>query len=151
MRFRNVEEDRGCLSLYEGISGKDNDIEEAVQFCAKEALIDPRYLPVRQEESADLYTNISVFGSWEKMTSPYDFQPGLHSLLLVDESGEKTLLQASIALERNYTREEFLARLSNKAELGFDGWKKNNLHFYRAKTITYTGFTSIESDSFTSS
>lgn len=151
VRFRNVEEDRGCLSLYEGISGKDNDIEEAVQFCAKEALIDPRYLPVRQEESADLYTNISVFGSWEKMTSPYDFQPGLHSLLLVDESGEKTLLQASIALERNYTREEFLARLSNKAELGFDGWKKNNQHFYRAKTITYTGFTSIESDSFTSS
>ena len=140
VRFRNAEEDRGCLSLYEGISGKDDDIDGAVKYCAKEALVDPRYLPVRPEESADLYINISVFGAWKEMTSPYDFQPGLHSLILVDETGEKTLLQAAIALERSYTREEFLARLSNKAGLGFDGWKNNALHFYRAQTITYSDF-----------
>ena len=142
VRFRNAEEDRGCLSLYEGIKGTDGDIEQAVKYCAKEALVDPRYIHVRREELPSLYTNISLFGAWEKMESPYDFQPGLHSLLLVDETGEKTLLQATIALERNYTREDFLARLSNKAGLGFDGWKKNALHFYRAETISYTDYSS---------
>lgn len=136
VRFRNAEEDRGCLSLYEGV--KEEDLEKAVQFCTKEALVDPRYSYIRPEELADLYTNISIFGKWEEISGPFDFEPGLHSLILEDEKGEKTLLQASIALERNYTREDFLARLSNKAGLGFDGWKKNALHFYRAQTITYT-------------
>ena len=138
VRFRNVEEDRGCLSLYRGVS--QSDLEKAVQFCAKEALVDPRYISIKFEELADLYTNISVFGMWEEMNSCYDFVPGLHSLILEDTNGDKTLLQASIALERNYTREEFLARLSNKAGLGFDGWKKNALHFYRAQTVTYTEY-----------
>ena len=138
VRFRNAEEDRGCLSLYEGVC--EADFEQAVKYCAKEALVDPRYIPVSSEELADLYTNISVFGMWEQMSSCYDFVPGLHSLILEDETGEKTLLQAAIALERNYTREEFLSRLSNKAGLGLDGWKKNALHFYRAQTITYTEY-----------
>ena len=138
VRFRNAEEDRGCLSLYRGVS--EADLEMAVQFCAKEALVDPRYVPVRPEELADLYTNISVFAMWEEMSSCYDFVPGVHSLILEDSDGEKTLLQATIALERNYTREEFLARLSNKAGLGLDGWKNNALHFYRAPTVTYTDY-----------
>lgn len=136
VRFRNAEEDRGCLSLYEGVA--EEDFEQAVQFCTKEALVDPRYSYIRPEELADLYTNISIFGKWEEIESPLDFEPGLHSLILEDEKGEKTLLQAAIALERNYNREDFLVRLSNKAGLGFDGWKKNALHFYRAQTITYT-------------
>jgi len=136
VRFRNAEEDRGCLSLYEGI--KEADLEKAVQFCTKEALLDPRYSHIRPEEACELFINISIFGKWEEISGPFDFEPGLHSLILEDENGEKTLLQASIALERNYTREDFLARLSNKAGLGFDGWKKNALHFYRAQTITYT-------------
>ena len=143
VRFRNKDEDRGCLSLYEGIAEKD--ILQAVSFCTQEALTDPRYTEIRPEERAELFTNISVFGTWEEMNSPLDFVPGLHSLIVEDESGEKTLLQASIALERNYSREDFLARLSNKAGLGFDGWKKNALHFYRAQTITYTDYDSISS------
>jgi AMMECR1 domain-containing protein len=138
VRFRNAGEDRGCLSLYEGVA--EDELEEAAEFCAKEALVDPRYLHIRPEELPELYTNISIFGKWEEMDGPFDFEPGFHSLIIEDESGEKTLLQATIALERNYSREEFLARLSNKAGLGFDGWKKNALHFYRAYTITYTDY-----------
>ena len=135
VRFRNSEEDRGCLSLYAGLLYED--IPEAVQYCAKEALIDPRYRDIQPEEEAGLITNISVFADWQKMTSSLDFTPGLHSILLEDTAGEKTLLQAAIALERNYNREEFLARLSNKAGLGLEGWKKEGIRFYKADTITY--------------
>ena len=135
VRFRNSEEDRGCLSLYTGIVYED--IPEAVQYCAKEALIDPRYRNIQPEEESSLITNISVFADWQEMSSCFDFTPGVHSLLMEDAEGEKTLLQAAIALERNYNREEFLARLSNKAGLGFEGWKKEGMRFYKADTITY--------------
>ncbi len=138
VRFRNSEEDRGCLSLYTGIIYED--MEKAVQYCTKEALVDPRYTNIRQEEEKSLITNISVFSDWESMNSCYDFTPGLHSLLLEDSTGEKTLLQAAIALERNYSCEAFLSRLSNKAGLGFDGWKDEGLKFYKARTITYSAF-----------
>lgn len=135
VRFRNFEEDRGCLSLYTGIVYED--IPEAVQYCAKEALIDPRYKNIQPEEESSLITNISVFADWQEMRSCFDFTPGVHSLLMEEPDGEKTLLQAAIALERNYNRKEFLARLSNKAGLGFDGWKKEGIRFYKADTITY--------------
>ena len=136
VRFKNQDEDRGCLSLYSGIVYED--IPDAVRYCAKEALIDPRYRNIQPEEKDSLITNISIFSDWEIMDSCLDFEPGLHSLLLEDKDGEKTLLQAAIALERNYTREEFLARLSNKAGLGLNGWKGEGLKFYKARTLTYS-------------
>ena len=138
VRFRNSEVDRGCLSLYTGILYED--INEAIQYCAQEALVDPRYMNIQPEEESSLITNISVFSDWEGMKSCFDFTPGLHSLLLEDSNGEKTLLQASIALERNYSREEFLSRLSNKAGLGGNGWKNEGLKYYKALTITYSAF-----------
>jgi len=136
VRLRNMEEDRGCLSLYSGI--KYEDIAAAIQYCTQEALVDPRYPWIQAEEAPALFTNISIFSDWEEMSSAYDFVPGLHSLLLETGDGEKTLLQTAIALERNYTREEFLSRLSNKAGLGFDGWRNENLKFYKSASITWT-------------
>ena len=135
VRFKNYYEDRGCLSLYAGIAYED--IPPAIQFCTKEAMIDPRYTKILPSEKNDLITNISIFSDWESMNDCFDFEPGLHSLLLEDSTGEKTLLHAAIALERNYTREEFLARLANKGGLGLEGWKAPDLKFYKAKTITY--------------
>ena len=61
-----------------------------------------------------------------------------YSLILEESNGEKTLLQAAIALERNYNHKDFLSRLSNKAGLGFEGWKTDGIKFYKAKTLTYT-------------
>lgn len=136
VRFRNSFEDRGCLSLYTGVL--EEDIFDAVKYCTMEALVDPRYSRIQSEEAGDLFTNISIFSEWQEMTGYDDFEPGLYSLLLEDTDGEKTLLQSAIALERNYTREEFLVRLSNKAGLGFDGWKKEGVKFYKAQTITFT-------------
>ena len=72
------------------------------------------------------------------MSSSLDFEPGLHSLLLQTPDGEITLLQAAIALEREYTKEEFLQRLSNKAGLGFEGWQNPDNKYLRARTITFT-------------
>lgn len=136
VRLRNKDTDRGCLALYKGIVFED--IQAAVQYCTKEALIDPRYADVVPQEMDDLFINLSVFDEWEEMTSCLDFEPGLHSLLLQTPDGETTLLQAAIALEREYSKEEFLQRLSNKAGLGLDGWQNTGNKYFRARTITYT-------------
>ncbi|WP_407427773.1 AMMECR1 domain-containing protein [Treponema sp.] len=139
VRFKTISEDRGCLSLYKGIS--ESEIEQAVSFCAQKACIDPRYSSIQKSEQEELFTNISIFGKWQELSFPEDFIPGSDSLILEEADGEKTLLQAAIALERNYTQEEFLSRLSNKASLGFDGWQKDGLKFYKAKTLSFTNKT----------
>ncbi len=136
VRFRNNDVDRGCLSLYEGISQED--IPLAIEYCAQEALTDPRYENITPAEQADLFTNISIFDRWEKMDSCFDYTPGKDSLILQTPDGEKTLLQAAIALEHEYSKEIFLGRLSNKAGLGLNGWKEADLIFYKADTITFT-------------
>ena len=135
-RFINSGIDRGCLSLYRGISV--NDFEKAIKFCAQEASHDPRYPPILSSKAENLSVNISIFSDWEEISSPLDFIPGFHSLIIEDESGEKTLLQSAIALERNYPREQFLSRLTKKAGLGEDAWKSEKLRFFRADTICFT-------------
>ena len=136
VRFRNEDVDRGCLALYKGVSF--NDIPMAVQYCTKEAITDPRYPNIVEKEMDNLFINLSIFDEWEEMSSSLDFEPGLHSLLLQTPDGEITLLQAAIALEREYTKEEFLQRLSNKAGLGFEGWQNPDNKYLRARTITFT-------------
>ena len=136
VRFTDSGIDRGCLSLYRGIAREDFD--SAIKYCAQEAAHDPRYSPILKETSKNLAANISIFSEWEEMTDALDFIPGKHSLIVETESGEKTLLQAAIALERGYTREQFLSRLTRKAGLGEDAWKHGKLKFSRADTINFT-------------
>jgi len=120
--------DRGCLSLYEGVS----DIEEAVQYCVQAAAKDPRYPPVFAKERPELEVELSIFGPWHVMKDPMDFRPGLDSLLL-EEGGRTTLLQSSLAVERRYDRSAFLTVLARKA--GLNGWNAPGIIFKRAATI----------------
>ena len=133
VRFKTAETDRGCLSLYGGMT----EMTDAVSYCAQEAQHDPRYTNISAGET--LFINISLFGPWQQMSSPLDFTPGQDSVLMEDvATGERTLLQGAIALEHNYSREAFLSRLSHKAGLGFDGWKNEGIRFWKAPTLTNT-------------
>ncbi len=122
--------DRGCFALYRGLA----DPVTAVAYLVQLAADDPRYKEVLASEKPNIDLEISVFGTWHEMEEPYDFRPGLDSLLLMDGT-RTTLLQAPIAAERGYGREEFLSRLSNKAGLGLEGWTQPGLRFARATTI----------------
>ena len=138
--MENYEKDRGCIALYYGLN--DSNIESAIKYCTFEACNDTRYYPVQKDEIDDLYVNISVFSKWEKMSSPYDFVPGVDAVLVVNENAEnendyKTLLQPAIALERNYDKDDFLKCLCNKAKITQDAYKTYDLEFYKSKTISY--------------
>lgn len=132
VRLLNSGLDRGCLALYRNAG----DADQAVAWCISQAARDPRYAIVRKDESEKLFIELSVFGPWHDIQNPEDFRPGFDSLLM-DDFGKKTLLQASVAVERHYDRQRFLQALATKAGLGKIGWQNPGLRFQRACTLWY--------------
>jgi AMMECR1 domain-containing protein len=133
IRIKDGRIDRGCLALYTRVK----DPQAAVRYCALAALDDPRYPRVRQEELPRLELEISLFGAWQKMNNARDFRLGLDSVL-VEKDGERTLLQASLANERQYAQEGFLKTLHKKAGLKADGEAVTGACYWRAATLART-------------
>lgn len=130
VRFASGWEDRGCLSFYSGV---DDPVAACTLAAVSAAFFDPRYEPVRADELEELEVEVTVFGEFIDIDDPMDFIPGLDSLLL-DAEGERTLLQASLASERNLSRIQFLSTLTRKAGLGPNDWKEVRL--LRAPTVS---------------
>jgi uncharacterized protein len=126
--------DRGCLAWYKN-SG---DMNLFAAYCAAEALSDPRYEPLRQEEAEDTILELLIFGEWEDMSKPTDFYPGSHNLWLTDGL-KNTILQASVASQRHYSKKVFLEKICIKAGLDKNAWKKNkNLVWRRSPAVWIT-------------
>ena len=140
VRFRTSETDRGCLALY----GGHMELLPLVPVCVQRAVRDERYAPIARDEIPSLFVNISVFSPWKPMADALDFVPGMDSLILQEPDGERTLLQSAVAMERGYSKEQFLSRLSNKAGLGLDGWKDENLRFFKSPTLAWTTAASVK-------
>jgi AMMECR1 domain-containing protein len=133
VRVTDPNVDRGCLAWYRGVAQP----EPVLAWCASQALVDPRYPPVRANEAPGLSVEVSVFGPWRPLADPKAFRLGWDSLLLV-ANGQKTLLQSSLAVERGYDVDVFLERLSRKAGLGPDGWKAKGVTFLSSATLFLT-------------
>lgn len=132
VRFLSGGIDRGCLAIWRGI----DDFDPAVSWCATGALNDPRYPSIRSDELDQLEIELSIFGPWEVMDHPQSFRPGVDSILLESSRGA-TLLQASLARDRQYDDVSFLQTISAKAGIGRDGWKDESIRLYRAVTRIY--------------
>lgn len=125
-------EDRGCLALYKGV---DNFIEASKIAAISAGFFDPRYNSIQKEERQNLDIEVSIFGEFIRMDSPYDFIPGIHSLIL-ETGNNKTLLQASIAKERNISQFQFLETITAKAGLRSRIWETPNIKLYKAPTVS---------------
>jgi len=133
--------DRGCLAWYM-LSG---DMNLFAAFCAAQALNDPRYEPLRPEEAENTLIELLIFGGWQEMSKPTDFIPGYHNLWLYNGHNtnlmkhDNTILQASLAVQRHYTKKDFLEKICVKAGLDKDAWKKNkNLIWRRSPAVWIT-------------
>ncbi len=133
--------DRGCMAFYQGI----DNFKEAIPLAAlSAAFFDPRYEAVKINEWKELEIELSIFSKFNPMDSPLDFIPGWDTLIL--EKGEdRTLLQGSIAIERNLSRITFLESITRKAGLPPGEWKKENITFYKAPTTSVRFKTNINS------
>ncbi|MDP9337915.1 MAG: AmmeMemoRadiSam system protein A [Acidobacteriota bacterium] len=109
---------RGCI----GTTEAGEPLGDAIVRCgASAALQDPRFVPLGAADLPDLHIEISLLSPLTTMR-PDEIEIGRHGLVISDE-GHRGLLLPQVAVEHNFSREEFLAETCRKARLPRDAWQ----------------------------
>jgi AmmeMemoRadiSam system protein B/AmmeMemoRadiSam system protein A len=111
---------RGCIGFIEPVYPLHLAVLRAAIYAATE---DTRFHPVTADELKDLSYEISVLTPTRKIDDPRLVQVGKHGLVIA-RGNQRGLLLPQVAVENNWTREEFLAQCCLKAGLEADAWKK---------------------------
>jgi AmmeMemoRadiSam system protein B/AmmeMemoRadiSam system protein A len=111
---------RGCIGFIEPVYPLHLTVLRAAIYAATE---DTRFNPVTAEELKDLSYEISVLTPTRKIDNPRLVQVGKHGLVIA-KGNQRGLLLPQVAVENNWSREEFLAQACLKAGLEADAWKK---------------------------
>lgn len=100
---------------------------------------DPRFKPVRRGEEKEIRIGISVLSPLKKIRSPDEIIIGRHGILIRKGDKEGTLLPQ---VGKGMTTEQFLGLCSSeKAGLGWDGWKTAEIFIYEAVDFSESQFT----------
>ena len=112
---------RGCLGTLE-CQGALSD--EVARCAAQSAAEDPRFPPVTRDELPELAMEISVLGPLEAIDprQPDAFTIGQHGLV-VEQRSRRGLLLPQVAIEWDWTPEQFLRQTCVKAGLPADAWR----------------------------
>jgi AmmeMemoRadiSam system protein A len=127
---------RGCIGTLSAEEGIPNTV---VRFAREAAFRDPRFPPLTAEEWPSVSVEVSVLTP-PRLISPEEVEPGRHGIIL--ESGPRRgLLLPQVATEWGFTREQFLAAVSQKAGLPDNAWKLAGAKIYgfEAEVFTETG------------
>jgi AmmeMemoRadiSam system protein A len=109
---------RGCI----GAIDIDEPLGESIVRCAAgAALQDPRFAPLRLEDLGGLHIEISLL-SPPTAIDPAEIEIGRHGLL-VSCGTQRGLLLPQVAVEHNFTREQFLDEVCRKAQLPREAWR----------------------------
>jgi uncharacterized protein len=110
---------RGCVGLPEA----GQTLDRAIQYCARAAAFgDPRFPPITPADLTGLSLEISLLTPLEPCADPALIEVGRHGLT-VELGGAKGLLLPQVAIERGWTREQFLDHTCLKAGLPRDAWR----------------------------
>lgn len=127
---------RGCV----GYIASDITLFETVCDAAQQAAVnDNRFYPLTYEELPYISLEISVLSPPVKVKNYDEIIIGKHGLILEDE-GTKALLLPQVAVENNYTTEQFLAALCEKAGLDPYLWESK---FLNINVFTATVFSEV--------
>jgi AmmeMemoRadiSam system protein A len=117
---------RGCigfpypmLPLYEAL----------IRVAKAAAFSDPRFMPLQREELKEVDIEISILSVPEKC-KPEDVKIGRDGLICEFE-GRSGLLLPQVAVENNFSREEFLQCLCEKAGLDKGKWNDKNFKLFK--------------------
>lgn len=109
---------RGCIGRSDATHG----LAETVAQCAiTAAMWDPRFEPVCVEEMAGLEIEISVLSELLPV-QPEQILLGIHGIC-VSRGSNRGLLLPQVALEHNWSLEQFLEAACRKARLGAGAWR----------------------------
>jgi AmmeMemoRadiSam system protein A len=112
---------RGCLGTLEC---RQPLIEEIARCGADAATEDPRFSPLTPQELVVLSIEISVLGPLERIDPHSDgaIVIGTHGLV-VEHGRRRGVLLPQVAVEREWTVEQFLRQTCVKAEVAADAWQ----------------------------
>ena len=135
--LKYFEQLRGCIGY---IISKTPLFETVCNAAIQAANHDPRFLPVREDEMQNLSIEISVLSPPLPIKDYKEIILGTHGLILEYEN-YRSLLLPQVAVEHNFTVEDFLSALCEKAGLKNDLWKNRILNI---QTFTATVFSDLE-------
>jgi AmmeMemoRadiSam system protein A len=118
---------RGCL----GTLNCRAPLEHEIARCAADAASsDPRFEAVSREELPDISIEVSLLGPLELIdpTDPDAIEMGRHGLV-VEDGRRRGVLLPQVALEWDWTRDQFLRQTCIKAGVGEDAWEHGALVF----------------------
>jgi AmmeMemoRadiSam system protein A len=125
---------RGCI----GYIITEKTLYQTVCDAARQsAFYDPRFLPLTYDELNLISIEISVLSPPHKIDSYDEVMIGEHGLILNEENIRAVLLP-QVAVSNNFTKEQFLSALCQKAGLPDDLWRyrKLNLQVFTAAVFS---------------
>lgn len=123
---------RGCMGYVESKRSLDETLERA----AMASCHDPRFEPLRPEETDEVVVEISFLTTPSRLPAarplgyPDVVEVGVHGLLVVQRPASGLLLP-QVATEQAWDPDEFLAQTCMKAGLLPDAWFEPNVDVYR--------------------
>jgi uncharacterized protein len=115
---------RGCIGYLEA---PDQTLFDTICEAAKRAAFnDPRFHPMLAGELRDINIEISILSPFHPINDYEEIKIGLHGLLL-DEKGIRALLLPQVATEHNFTLQQFLTAICQKAGIDSYSWQKRKL------------------------
>lgn len=124
--LRKAGELRGCIG---NIIGQDPLYVTVRDMAIESATRDPRFAPVAAGELKDITIEISVLTEPEVVTKVDEIRMGTHGVILKQGFSSAVYLP-QVATETGWTRDEFLANLSHKADLPPNAWKEKKTQLY---------------------
>jgi AmmeMemoRadiSam system protein A len=116
---------QGCI----GMTEPSESLGETIVRCAvSAALEDPRFVPLKETQLANLTVEISLLSPLEPI-SPEAIEVGRHGLLIVNHA-QRGLLLPQVAVEHGLTREQFLEETCRKAGLPREAWKSEETRIF---------------------
>lgn len=117
---------RGCIGL---IEARYPLVETIGSMAVEAAFGDPRFPAVEPDELDKLDIEISVLTPLQRIGDPAEVQVGRHGLY-IKRGRYSGLLLPQVAVERRWSREEFLENTCEKAGLPADSWKLAGTEIY---------------------
>jgi AmmeMemoRadiSam system protein A len=116
---------RGCIGFLEAPNKKL--IDTIAEAAKRAAFKDPRFRPLSYQESNNIKIEISILSQFTPIKNYNEIKLGIHGLLL-DEEDTRALLLPQVAIEHNFTLQDFLSAICQKGGLDSDTWQKRNLN-----------------------
>jgi len=123
---------RGCIGYIIGRSP----LAAAVIDCTVQAAThDKRFAPMKKGDEQNVLIEISVLSPPQKIGSPEQIRVGQHGLIIA-QGPQTGLLLPQVAVEHNWSRDDFLKALCAKANLPEDAWKHSaDLYVFTAEVF----------------